>query len=299
MPGALLTALFFGITPVCANRAIRILGVVRANLWRLVVAASILGLWTLLFGRSLHSQAMWFIVAGAVGFGLGGMCMFLALPRLGAPLAALLVESIAAVNAAVMAWAWYQDAIPFQGLISAFIVLTGVGLGLLPYILSTEKRHNVLSGTAWIVLAGLGQAVSITISRKALLSLKLAGEIPNLPTAAFMRLLGGMAIALLLWLLLKGTDGSEEASTHGSPQRSGQAWLWVGLNALFGPILGVTCLIWALQTMQPGLVQTIAATAPLVSVPFARWLEGHTPPPLYYLGCVVALAGLSGIYFSG
>ena len=39
------------------------------------------------------------------------------------------------------------------------------------------------------------------------------------------------------------------------------------------------------------------ATSPLIAVPFARWLQGHKPPRLYYLGAVIAIVGLIGINF--
>ena len=44
--------------------------------------------------------------------------------------------------------------------------------------------------------------------------------------------------------------------------------------------------------MNTGQVQSIVAMAPLISVPFAFWLEGHKPPRLWYLGAAVAIVGL-------
>ncbi len=320
MIGALLTALFFGVTPVCANQAIRRIGFVRANAGRLVLAALVLGLWAFAFGQGLSGPLWWFFGAGAVGFGLGGMCMFLALPRLGAPLSSLMVESLAAVFAAVLAWAWYGDAVAAPRLFWAALVLAGVSVGLWPYIKGGARASGASSGVSlgalWAVLAGLGQAVSIVVSRKALLSMKLAGTPVSLPTASFQRLLGGLCAALAVGLLLRwlsrsararkaapGAAGSGAgrgvAPFSASGLAPGPAWMWVGLNALFGPILGVTCLIWALKTMQPGLAQAIAATAPLVCAPFSLWIDRHSPPGLYYLGCLLAIAGLTGVYLTG
>lgn len=54
----------------------------------------------------------------------------------------------------------------------------------------------------------------------------------------------------------------------------------------------MTSTVWAQQTMNAGQVQSIVAMAPLISVPFAFWLEGHKPPRLWYLGAAVAIAGL-------
>ena len=299
MFAALLTALFFGITPVCANRAIRLAGFAAANLGRLLAAAAVLGVWAFAFGQGLRGPFAWFFAAGAVGFGLGGACMFLALPRLGAPLASLIVEAVAAVGAMAMAWAWYADAVDPARLGWAALVLAGLGVGLFPYIRGTGRRPGALPGALLALLAGLGQAVSLVVSRKAFLSLKLAGLPMDPLTAAFQRLCGGVLVALVLWLAFRrlAAPGVQPPAPRRGP--GDRPLFWIGLNALFGPILGVTCLLWALKTMQPGLAQTIAATAPLVSVPFARWLEGHTPPRLYYAGCAVVIAGLAGISLAG
>jgi drug/metabolite transporter (DMT)-like permease len=51
--------------------------------------------------------------------------------------------------------------------------------------------------------------------------------------------------------------------------------------------------------MNPGAVQAVAAMAPLISVPFARWLQGHRPPALWYLGALIAIAGLALLSIAG
>jgi uncharacterized membrane protein len=104
MIGAVLTALFFGVTPVVANRAIRLIGFVRTNIVRLSFAIVILGVWAFAFGQGLRGQTLLFISAGAIGFGLGGLSLLAALPRLGAPLASLIEETVAAPVPAVVAW---------------------------------------------------------------------------------------------------------------------------------------------------------------------------------------------------
>ena len=298
MIGALLTAIFFGITPVCAGRAIKLLGVLRANLFRLLIALAVLGSWAFIYGDGFGGPFPWFFAAGAIGFGLGGFSMFQALSRLGAPLASLIVESVAALTATALAWLWFNDSIGRVSIGFCLLVLIGISVGLMPYIRGDKRRKNAMSGIMWAVLAAIGQGISITISRKALVGMIAAGATPNLVTAAFQRLLGGACVAGLLLLLLHRIiqDRAVIEARNDITALADRAWFWVSLNALFGPILGVTCLIWALKSMQAGIVQTILATAPLISVPFARWLEGHRPPAMYYLGGIITIAGLAGIY---
>jgi drug/metabolite transporter (DMT)-like permease len=310
MIGALLTALFYGITPVCANRAIRLLGFVRANLGRLLIACVAMGAWAFTFGRGLSGEVLLFATAGAIGFGIGGTAMFLALPRLGAPLASLVDQSVAAAAAAVLAWVWFSDPLGGSAIACGLVVFAGVVIGLLPYVRGTTRRSGAELGVLLALVAGVAEATSSTLSRRALLLMHQAGTPVDLPTAAFQRLAGGCAVVLVIFVLARwawrrrwgfaGDDGRQlpVVERHAATPVTAQPLYWVGLNALFGPILGVTCMVWALQTLQPGIAQTVAAAAPLISVPFARWIEGHRPPARYYVGAVVAIVGLGALYLT-
>ena len=48
---------------------------------------------------------------------------------------------------------------------------------------------------------------------------------------------------------------------------------------------------WALATTPSGIVLPIAATAPLLCIPIAFWLEGDRPPRRAIVGGVLAVAG--------
>lgn len=329
---AALAALGYGIAPVCARRSIRLLGFVRANLWRLVTAAAVLGTIAFVLGRGTGSGPGAFAVAGAIGFGIGGICMFRALPLLGAPLAALLVETGAALAAAALAWAWFGDPItPLTGAV-CLVVLAGVVLGLAPYVRpsvrTATRPARTRRGVAYVLVAALAQAVGAVVSRRALLAAQQADPVAGGPgrdlavvtSAAFDRLLGGVAVALLVLVAARVMSHRSTAARQALRPEGGfapgtvparrelgragralpdTAWFWVGANSLFGPVVGVTAMVWALQTLQPGVAQAIAATAPLVAIPVARWLEGYRPPPRYWGGAALAVGGLVGLALLG
>jgi len=332
--GAALTAVFYGITPVCARGAIRLLGFVKANLLRLLVAVAAIGVMAFAFGRGFGDEYAMFAVAGAIGFGIGGLAMFRALPSLGAPLASLITETVAAFAAALLAWAWFSDGLTTAEILWCLVILAGVVVGLLPYVQGEARRAGARAGVALACLAAVAQGVSAVISRKALLSVQqtvatVPGEAPvkvgssfdYVISAAFDRLTGGVLVAIVVFVAarwaVRRLSPSRRALTPvavavgaralvveppvpaGETPPRGPAWRWVGANALFGPILGVTCMVWALQSLQPGKAQAIAAVAPLISVPFARWLERHRPPAGYYLGAVIAIVGMIGLSLAG
>ncbi len=327
---ALVAALCYGVTPACARRSIRLLGFARANVWRLVVALAVIGLLAFTLGRGIGDQASAFALAGAVGFGLGGFAMFRALPLLGAPLASLVVETTAAVGAGVLAWVWFADAISLPKVAFSLILLAGVVIGLLPYVRGVERHPRLGLGLLFVLLAALAQAFSGVLSRKALLAtqqavnargggVKVSRSFEFVISAAFDRLVGGVLVALALlavamllarrseWArasLTPAARGAERGSVWTTPDaRLGRGlpdrpWFWVGVNALFGPILGVTSMVWALQYLQPGVAQAIAALAPLIAIPSARWLEGYRPPARFAVGVLMAVVGLAGLALS-
>ena len=221
---------------------------------------------------------------------------------------------------------WFADALTGRQIALALVVLAGVVLGLLPYVRAATPRRPLGLGVTLAVVAALAQAGSGVISRRALLAMQQAqlaagggGRPPNarldvVASAAFDRLTGGIAVALLVLALVSWAARSRRwarTALAPAPGPAGpdlgwlgerlpdRAWFWVGANALLGPVLGVTALVWALQTIQPGIAQAIAAMAPLIAIPFARWLEGYRPPGRYWAGAVVAAAGLAGLALAG
>jgi drug/metabolite transporter (DMT)-like permease len=300
-PAALLAALFYGVTPVAARRAIRLVGYVRANAGRLAVATVVMAVPAFALGRASADRSALFALAGVIGFGLGGLGVFRALSLVGAPLTSLVVETVAAVAAGVLAWAWFADALTAAEVVCGLVILGGVVLGLLPYVRGEGRTPRAGVGVALAVAAGVAQAVAAVISRESLLALQkaspgapVAGRFDVVTSAAFDRLVGGLAIALVALAVAGRTREVARAQDLGPlgnalPDRPA---FWITTNALLGPVLGVTAMVWALQTLQPGVAQAVAATAPLIAIPFARWLEGYRPPRGYYAGAMVAVAGL-------
>lgn len=303
VPVALLTAVLFALTGVCAAQASRLLGAGRANALRLGVALLILGCWAHGWGPGLRGSALpWFLLAGGIGFGMGGWLTFQALRRVGSTLTLLIVECAAAVVGAAIGWVFLGAALRPQEIGFAALTLAGVLVGMTPGPIPALPPQVVRMGCALAAVAGLLQAVSMNLSRHAFTLLKQAGEPIHLHGAAYQRLLGGSVVAVVIYLLTlvvrKSAPAPPPAESHPAsfPESPLPAPVWVVLNALLGPVLGVTCMLWAVSLVaNPGLVQAVAATATLFTVPFARRLEAARPGLRYFSGCALALTGIAGL----
>ena len=209
--------------------------------------------------------------------------------------------------AAVVAWVWYADKLTAAQGAFCGVILAGVVIGLLPYVRGNSLKgaalKSVALGIGLALLAATAQGISFAATRNGLLLMKTAHTPPDVITVAFQRLIGGFLVAVVVFIVARwfwrrkwgftAADGLTKSILGSDGGRlTTRPLFWGSLNALFGPILGVTCKVWAQQSMNAGVVQSIAAVAPMVSVPFAFWLEGHKPPRLWYLGAAVAIAGL-------
>jgi drug/metabolite transporter (DMT)-like permease len=293
MLGAIATTFCFAVTPVFANRAAHRLGSLAANFWRLAIALLVLGAWVAVFGSGCPTAARtWFVLGGVAGFGVGGIAMFLSLPRLGSSLSTLLVQCLSAIVAAAVEFAWLGQSLTSVQIAWAAGALAGVTIGLLPRSLPRVSPAQFRSGVAWAVLSAVGQGTGAVLSRKAFAAAAAEHALVDPGTAAFLRVVGGLVLGLAVFAIAV-------RSRRAAWLRDPGAWPWVLANALAGPVLGVACYQWALRSTPAGIVQPIVAIAPLLTIPFAAWIErAAAPRAAYYAGSLLAIGGATGLALS-
>jgi drug/metabolite transporter (DMT)-like permease len=295
---AFLATLLFACSVVFANRTTRLLGGVTANFYRLCVATVLLAAWAHVFGQGLGGNAFgWFFLSGVIGFGIGDLALYQALPRVGPRLSVLLVQCLAAPFAAVAEWMWMGTRLTPAQLLAGVVILTGVAVAVSPKEHPHLPRGIFIAGVCFGVLAACGQGMGAVVSRKAYTVVAASGAHVDGLTAAYQRIMGGMlfAIAPSLWVMLRSRVDNPGSGSLPTPHARGglrSAWGWVLLNALAGPALGVGCYQWALATTPSGLVLPIVATTPIAVIPLAWWLEGDRPGLRSLAGGVVAVAGV-------
>jgi len=308
MFAAFLASTLFAFSVVFASRTTRVLGGLKANLYRLILAAVLLGLYAHALGGGLRGGGLWwFFLSGCIGFGLGDLALYLSLPRVGPRLAGLLVQCLAPPFAAVAEWLWIGTTPTTRELCAGAIILAGVALAVAPDR-RVGNHHSALPwGITFGVIAALGQGLGAVVSRKAFLAAELSGFQVDGLTSAYQRILGGLVIAIpatLLFLARQRTqpppphrstrhEPSQDSAKHLTPLRWAlvPVWVWVLANALAGPALGVGCYQWALATTPSAVVLPIVATMPILVIPLAWWLERDRPSLRALLGGAVAVTG--------
>jgi drug/metabolite transporter (DMT)-like permease len=361
MLAAFLTTVLFSISAVCGNRTAKLLGGTEANFWRLCFAAALLAVYSHTLGSGLSGDAFpIFLVSGCVGFGIGDMALFQALPRLGSRLSVMLTLCLSSPLAALIEWWWLRTELSLAEIVCGLVILAGVALALAP-VKTNRSREPEVSGAgfqpasvgllpeiesaagsrggrleagptnlsrrpgtnhrsaqseesraprqlAWGIVFGLVaslcQALGAVLSRKAFAVTRLAGEHIDGVTAAYQRILGGVAVGAVLLLLVKRESvfgallGGAPSPASKNPARHGRwrrAWPWVLANGLAGPALGVSCYQWALSNTPTGVVLPIVAITPLVIIPFSYHLEGERPTVRSLAGGAMAVFGAAAL----
>jgi drug/metabolite transporter (DMT)-like permease len=284
---ALLTTLLWSFSVVCATRSTRYLGSAATNLTRLSLGVALLAVWAHGFGKGLGGAGLrFFLLSGLVGFGLGDVALFEALPRIGSRLTLLLAQSLAAPIGALVEWLWLGTTLSMTQIVSGLMILAGVSVALAPKNHLHLDRRHLISGIAFGLLAAVGQAGGAVLSRKAYQLVQQTGQTIDGGTAAYQRIIGGVLVAAVYFTWVK-------SRAHDRPKRNWhKAWPWMIANVLAGSVLGVSCYQWALATAPSGVVLSIVATLPLAVIPFAYRFEGDRPGLQSIIGGVIAVAGV-------
>lgn len=290
---ALSTTVLFALSGVCAGRSTRLLGGAEANFWRIWLAALLLGLWAHVLGQGLSGRSLpLFFLSGLVGFGLGDVALYQALPRIGSRLSILLVHCVAAPFAAVAEWLWLGTVLTWSEILAASTILVGVGLALAPGERLRVSRGTLGAGVVFAIVGAMGQGGGAVLSRQAYAVARAAGQSIDGMTAAYQRILGGLILATLFFAIVKWREAQAAPGIPRQPGRHRKAWPWVVANALCGPAVGVGMFQWALLLKGTGIVLPIVALTPLVIIPFSRYVEGDRPTARSLIGGGVAVAGV-------
>ncbi|MBL9137908.1 MAG: DMT family transporter [Verrucomicrobiales bacterium] len=299
MFAAFLTTILFSLSGVTATRTTRLLPSLEANFWRLLIATALLAIYGHTFGAGIRGSAFpWLLLSGFIGFGIGDIALYLAYPKLGSRLVILIVHCVAAPLAAAIEWTVLGVPMSPAEMVAGLLILTGVATALFPDRRGTAPvRQGFGTGVGFALVAAAGQGIGAILSRHAFGVAQRAGETLDGISAAYQRILAGLALSAVTFIWVKRRylasclGGSPVKSTESEGAKLRRALPWVALNALAGPALGVSCFQWALAQRGTGVVLPIVALTPLIIIPFAIRFEGERPSWRSLAGGGVAVAG--------
>lgn len=262
----ILTAVFWTVTSLAFESAGKKVGSLSVNLIRLVMAFFFIGLYSWVVRGfffptdATFYQWKWLAVSGLVGFVIGDLLLFQAFVEVGARIS-MLMMALAPPFAAFIGWLILGEVMSPMNLLGMAITLSGIIIVILKrekvnhngQMVKKLKSNYSVQGILLALGGALGQAGGLVLSKKGM------GEYDAF-SAAQIRVLTGVAGFTILFFFMKRWPKVLEALKHIPAMKR------ITLGAVFGPFLGVSFSLLAVQHTQAGIAATLMAISPVLII---------------------------------
>jgi len=228
----------------------------------------------------------WLSLSGLVGFTLGDLCLFRAFILIG-PRLTMLLMTLVPMIAAFLGWAALGEGMAASGLAGMALTVGGVAWVVMerrPPGLNQGKGTSLSAAGLLLGLgAATGQAVGLVLSK-----IGMAGYDPFASTQV--RTAAGLAGFVVLFFILRAWPRVAAAVRN----RPGMGY--AALGAGFGPFVGVSLSLMAVQYTRVGVAATIMSIVPVLIIPFVVLLHRERVSPRAVFGAVLAVAGVALLF---
>lgn len=297
---ALLTAMCYTISSIFFTFAGRKVGPLISNRLRLVMAILLLGIihW-IVFGNPIPFTAgvqrwLWLGASGIVGLAIGDLFLFQSYVILG-PRLGLLFLSLSPALASILAWLVLGEVLSWGNILGIALTLAGITW----VVLESNHKSESPSGNSSLnidnrnmkgIMAGLiaatGQALGVVLAKPGLQNNfpPISGNVIRM-TAAF--------LALWLVTVIQGQVIStvRQANDHRT------SLLYILGGAVFGPLVGVSLSLFAIQNINVGIASTLIALPPIFLLPVGHYLFKENITWQAVAGTVIAVVGVGLLFW--
>lgn len=287
---ALGTAVCWTATSISFELAGRKIGSLSVNLIRLVMAFFLIGVYTLFTrGMFLPLDAsphiwMWLSLSGLIGFVIGDLFLFQAFIEVGARISMLLMASAPPITA-LLGFIIMGEVLNVQELIGMLITISGIATVILVRKSDDKKlalAHPV-KGLTYAFLGALGQSLGLILSKKGMGSY-------NAFAATQIRIIFAIIGFSIVITILKRWPNIKTAV------RNSDAMKKVSLGAFFGPFLGVSLSLIAVQFTTTGVASTIMGIVPVLIIAPSIMIFKEKISPKEILGAIITVIGVSLLF---
>lgn len=284
---AFLAAACWTVTAISFEHAGRKVGSLPVNILRLLIALVLFGI----YGWSVRNHVIpmdanlytwkWMSISGLIGFCLGDLCLFRSFVLIGSRISMLIMSTVPLLTTLIGWWildeqlGWFAWAGMIVTICGIVIV---VGTRRNSQVQHTDNR--MMAGILFALGGAVGQAVGLVIS-------KMGMESFDAVAATQIRVIAGAAGFAVIFSL------TGQWCTVGIAVRNRIAMKGILLGSVFGPFLGVSFSLLAVQNTQAGIASTIMSIVPVLIIPPAVIIFKEKLTIREIAGSVVAVAGVS------
>ena len=286
---AVATAFCWSITSYAFTNAARRVGAIQVNIDRMAFASIILISIITISGISLNlslNQISNLVISGILGLVLGDSFLFKSFQLIGARLGVIILASVPVLST-ILAYFFLDEVISLLGMFGMLLTITGI------LIVMVEKKSNwsnnvsiSKTGIFYGFLGALGQACGLIFAKFAFQGGDLNGF-----SASFIRLFSASIIILPLAATFR-----RYKNPFGIYPKDGYSTKVILIGTIFGPVLGITGSLIAIEYAKVGIASTLMATMPIIMLPISRFYFKEKLEWKSIIGAFVAVIGAAIIF---
>ncbi|MEA4902564.1 DMT family transporter [Desulfitobacterium sp.] len=287
---ALTTAFCWAVSSTSFEVAGKKVGSLSVNLIRLVFAFIFISGYNFLTRGMLlpfdasSSTWFWLLISGLVGFVLGDLFLFQAFVEVGSRISQLIMSIVPPITA-ILGFFFLGEKITLLAGLGMVITLSGIALVIMmkdPGEKKVKLSHS-MKGITFAFLGACGQAFGLVLSK--------IGMGTYDPFAATqIRIIAGIFGFIIVITFLKGWGNLHTAL------KNRQAMRWIATGSVFGPFLGVSLSLYAVQLAPTGVVSTLTSITPILLIPVSLYGFKEKVRPQEILGAFISLIGVSLLF---
>ncbi|MDH3267848.1 MAG: DMT family transporter [Ignavibacteria bacterium] len=286
---ALATAFCWSITSYAFTNVSRRIGAIQVNIDRMVFASVLLIGIIGSFGISLtltFNQISNLVISGILGLVLGDSFLFKSFQLIGARLGIIIMAAVPVLSA-ILAFFFLNEIISYLGMLGMLLTIAGILIVVLEKK-SLEQSNISFNkiGIFYGFLGALGQATGLIFAKFAFQGGELNGF-----AASLIRLFS----ASILILPLASTFRRYKNPLKIYPKDSYSSKV-ILIGTIFGPVLGITGSLIAIEYAKVGIASTLMATMPIIMLPISRFYFKEKLDWKAIIGAFVAVAGAAIIF---
>jgi drug/metabolite transporter (DMT)-like permease len=290
---ALFTSFCWAFAALGFTKATQQVGSRVTNRVRVILALVVLTLINMiLYGQPIPLQAgasrwAWLGISGVIGLSLGDAFLFQAFQEIG-PRLGLLLLSLAPIFGAAIAWIFFGQMLDWRQVIGILVTLAGISWVILtggPKA-GDENGHRITGrGLLFGILAAFGQAIGLVFSQQGM-------------TDGFSPFSGTLIRMMAAFVTLWGVAAFQRqvGPTLTAMRRQPVAFGWSAFGALFGPVIGVSASLLAVQYTGIGVASTLMALPPVFMLPISYLVFKERFSWQAVTGTLIAMAGVALLF---
>jgi drug/metabolite transporter (DMT)-like permease len=287
---ALTTAICWTVTALAFEAAGKKVGSLSVNLIRLVMGFVLLSIYSF-FTRGMllpmdatSSSWLWLSFSGLIGFVIGDLFLFQAFVEMGSRISMLVMSAVPPITA-ITGFIVMGERITSVGLVGMILTIGGIALVILTKNPDEKiiKFSHPIKGIIFALIGAFGQAFGLVFS-------KFGMGTYNAFAATQIRIIAAIVgFSIFITFSKKWGKLFEALKDKGAMKN-------ISVGAFFGPFIGVSLSLVAVQHATTGVVSTITSITPILLIPTSIILFKEKVFPREIAGAIISLIGISLLF---